>query len=686
MADVQSTFEVRGKADVQEYLKGMDQARVSTQGLKNIAGALATTLVASLSAAFVAAGREAVLYEDTMTRLGFAVEAAGIQFDGARGRVDSFLATTARGSMFAQRSVAEAMTAIANQTAALGPTLSEMERMTRLAVDLADQTGMSLTQAASTVSSAFAGNVRAVGSAIPGLRDAAREIGAIENAAVRGEAALGLLEGQFQGASSGAMNTHHEIGMVTARMQDLLGAVGQTIIESDQFQSALTALVTQLNQFLEALEGGNPEMQALVENVKVLADAVGIGLKVAIGAVNVVMGTWNLAVGMTETLLTAMFGAIEVGIGNLVRFGRAVYAIATGDMASLRNIVSETQGAFEHYANSVTDAMMDTVRSVIPAASAVGELTTSMGELATVTEGGGQLSWWDTYARTIRAARVELEALRAQQQLLADKTKRDAEQRRPQPRRAGRAQVDDVIADPDKLLEDAKRRVREATEEQSRILEELASKAFELEVERRRMADETAARRIAAEQSVLDKAKAAAEEQTALMLRQAEQQRAYWVNVGQGFTEAFADAAGQAIATGENLGQALTRAGLRSVGQLAANIGRMFSLAALGASASPIFGFSGPGLFAAGAGLQILGASLGAVAGGGRGGGGGGQGRSRTPSTGVQTMAAPGQGAPQVLQVSDFRGATVVTNDPSSMRALLDRQDRTRSLGMGGAL
>jgi hypothetical protein len=684
--DAQGSFVVKGRAEVGDYVKGMDDAKRATSGLTGVVGAMATALIGATVAAFTAAAREAIAYEDTLTRLAFAVNSTGNSYEAAGARLESFIAQTARGSMFAQRSVGEAVTQIANATAAMGPTVSEMERLTRLSVDLADQTGVSLSQAAQTVSQAFAGNTRALAAAVPGLRSAAQELAGIENVAVRGQQALALLEGQFGGASRGAMNTHHEIGMVTARMQDLLGAVGQTIIESDQFQSALTALVTQLNQFIEALEGGNPEMQALVENVKVLADAVGIGLKVAIGTVNVVMGTWNLAVGTTETLLTAMFGAIEVGIGNLVRFGRAVYAIATGDMASLRNIVSETQGAFEHYANSVTDAMMDTVRSVIPAASAVGELTTSMGALATVTEGGNQIGWWDTYTGALRAARTELEALAAQQQLLADKAKRENE-RTARPATARRqAQVDTGSADPDKLLEDAKRAAREAAAEQAALMDQLAAKAFQVEVERRTMADETARIRIAAEQAVLDKQKEAAEEQYAAAEALSIRRRDLLMGEMTNAANAIAAATGEAIASGENLGAGLSRAGLRSVGQLASNIGRLLFLAGLGAN-TPIFGFSGAPAVAAGLGLQALGASLGVAARGGGGGGGGGRTGGETMRTGIATATAPsGTQGPAVVQVTEFRDVTVVTNDPASMRTLIDRQDRTRSLGMGGAL
>jgi hypothetical protein len=151
--------------------------------------------------------------------------------------------------------------------------------------------------------------------------------------------------------------------------------------------------------------------------------------------------------------------------------------------------------------------------------------------------------------------------------------------------------------------------------------------------------------------------------------------------VADGFGSSLSSSFGAALGSTENFGKAFRKAlGQSLVGQgISEILTGISNMIPFGPQFNPA---AGTARLAAGGAMLLAGKAMGGSgsAPGGAGGGGGG-GRSVGESSGMTPMAQPQRQGPTNL--IDYSGVTIVTNDTDSMRTLIDRQARTATAGAG---
>ncbi len=237
--------------------RGFDGMKASL-GKATVAVGVAVAAINQLNAA---AQRMASVAEDNDRAMARAARGAaefGVSNDQARARLDRLATSLQASTRFAGGDVLAAFGNLQVQTRELGLSFEELERVTRLAGDVAEAEGISIEQASNRIAQALNGSTRAM-----------RELGIT---AEDTQGALNQLEREFGGTAAATDSLSAFTDSLANRLGDAQDELGRTIQSSESYREALQNLN---NLKVDLLESINSVVKAYDAFNRVIGFSVG---------------------------------------------------------------------------------------------------------------------------------------------------------------------------------------------------------------------------------------------------------------------------------------------------------------------------------------------------------------------------------------------------------------------------
>lgn len=281
MSTSEHTFKVKGQADVGQAQQALGGMRGGVVAL-NQALELGAKAWQAFNGVVVDNARLALDQARIFRTLENRVERLGISYSDVRGELSGFFADMQRVTRFGDDALASTMSTLATATAALNPSIDQLQQWTSDVADFAEATGMSLEGASRIVARAVSGDVAALGRALPAYKDAIRELALLPDAAERGQAALELLREEFGGAAQAIAPLDLALARVSNGMGDWREAIGDVLVQSPEIATAMDALGNQVDALALAFTQGANGPSAMGQAIIAMTEA-GISTISALG-------------------------------------------------------------------------------------------------------------------------------------------------------------------------------------------------------------------------------------------------------------------------------------------------------------------------------------------------------------------------------------------------------------------
>jgi hypothetical protein len=352
MSTSEHTFKVKGEADVGQAQQALGGMRGGVVAL-NQALELGAKAWQAFNGVVVDNARLALDQARIFRTLEVRVERLGISYSDVRGELSGFFADMQRVTRFGDDALAQTMATLATATAALNPSIDQLQQWTSDVADFAEATGMSLEGASRIVARAVSGDVAALGRALPAYKDAIREIALIPDASERGREALALLREEFGGAAQAIAPLDLALARVTNGMGDWREAIGDVLVQSPEIATAMDALANQVDALALAFTQGADGPSAMGQAIIAMTEA-GIST----------ISTLGTTVVTTFTRIRQAQLAVEAGSATLQG---SVFSAAAGDLRGGRLATMDVAAALNR-ANRQTDLarLREIQRSIQP--------------------------------------------------------------------------------------------------------------------------------------------------------------------------------------------------------------------------------------------------------------------------------------------------------------------------------
>ena len=352
MSTSEHTFKVKGEADVGQAQQALGGMRGGVVAL-NQALELGAKAWQAFNGVVVDNARLALDQARIFRTLEVRVERLGISYSDVRGELSGFFADMQRVTRFGDDALAQTMATLATATAALNPSIDQLQQWTSDVADFAEATGMSLEGASRIVARAVSGDVAALGRALPAYKDAIREMALIPDAAERGREALALLREEFGGAAQAIAPLDLALARVTNGMGDWREAIGDVLVQSPEIATAMDALANQVDALALAFTQGADGPSAMGQAIIAMTEA-GISTISALGT----------TVVTTFTRIRQAQLAVEAGSATLQG---SVFSSAANDLRGGRLATMDVSAALNR-ANRQTDLarLREIQRSIQP--------------------------------------------------------------------------------------------------------------------------------------------------------------------------------------------------------------------------------------------------------------------------------------------------------------------------------
>lgn len=462
--------------------------------------AAAAAAIAGLGVAIVRTTEAARAQERVSANLAGALDTAGQSYDANRERLDQFFASLQRTTRFGDDEAAAAMTAVAQATSALEPSMAQLERYTMLVTDVAQRTGRSMQDAAAIVARAAAGNTEALLEQLPAYREQLIAINELETTAERGAAALDILSANFEGAGTQITGFDLALSRLGNGFSDVVEAAGSLITNNERVVEALSRAANVVDILAARLVGATGASDGTREAFDLLVDSaadftdwvVEDGVPGAVELIRVFLEIERAGLQAARALevanpvqralrqgtlgLTATLEEYEGRLASNAAAQERVSDLLAGYTDVVR-LASESQGLF-------TDSLRDTEERALRLAGRLGELLGNVRSLAQIEgapdDGDSPAAAAQEEAREMSAADARMKAI-ARARLDRSQRAREEVAKRIEAIKE-QAQVEAEI---------------EAHREQQALAKHEA--ALEREQERARVAEEMAARQARAE-------------------------------------------------------------------------------------------------------------------------------------------------------------------------------------------
>lgn len=213
------------------------------------------------AARFAAEAIEAFSAQETQLRqVGRAVESLGISWAATRDQVIAFGEAQQDVTRFGDTDTFQAMQRLASALGDMQVSYLELERATKLVLDIVEATGKSSNEAARLVARAMAGVTEGLNEVVPGARQTLEAIKGMGDASQRTAALMRLLEQSFGGAAEEISETDQRVAEARNIWGDFTefvgGALVEVVIAADRFGEGLG----RLDEAVLLLSGSNYEL------------------------------------------------------------------------------------------------------------------------------------------------------------------------------------------------------------------------------------------------------------------------------------------------------------------------------------------------------------------------------------------------------------------------------------------
>ena len=712
MSDIVSTAVFRAQADTNSARREWTSFGGSIKSAGAVvAAALAATAAAAagVGLAFAKFARESQAQEVIFTRLRTSVESTGRAYADVASDLDSFFAERQRFTQFGDDATAALTASIISLTAATGASLDEVKELTSLAQDMSVALGVDASTAADALAKAFAGNTQAIARMLPAHRDALDQIAKIPDASERARQSIGLLSGQFSGAATQVDAYTLATSRLNNGMGDLREALGDLVTRNVQVQGAISAAADSLDSFVSTMSTGSAQAQTfgsivgsaflgaarmatmVTSSVLTMADAIH-GTTVAASQLLGITGdphlerqqqNLNRFIELSERALNASDAAeraaARTGARALARGGdlgqldtrrlqeegvplaqqRTELARLIGEARQLEQQIGMGRGRQLESESAVTIATTEARNQLAILERQLIDLQ-AQGGLSAPGGGGGAGSASDIAERTAARTREGGE-IRKVIDLVAGLQAEEEKARQSYLRR--KDEIDAGIAS---IVSGATAATHAFVSAAGTVFADFAEGSAAITAQ------------IASKQAEHN---AALVEEHMAFVRMLSEDTFATINGGMlDLVSTTTDGFAAMVIAGESAGSALGGPLLKSLGNIAKQMGTVFLTASGGLTA--LFALSPIGLAAAGGALLVIGSTLGAL--------GGvvsskGKGASRGPvgDSGLRAMTSTASG--QTTQtIVDARGAVFVSDDPATTRNMIRRLDEGRERGGSG--
>lgn len=697
MASVVSQLVIEATAKVDDAQSNLRSLGDTLSLVGTAAGIVATAMV-GVGAALVGAAQAADEQQRQIQRLGFALETMGLSADETGARLEDMFTSLSRISGISDEELREATAQFATFASAVGASAVEVERASVLIVDIAAQTGKSAARISRQVANVFAGNVEALAAISPALRAASEEIATVENAAERGRLAMELLSEQFGGAAVAAAGAGVNMRVLSNELGDLQQSIGDQVLASGEFQDALESVLTTLRSVDAQVRQTDSNLGQTLQNAGMLFN----GLAAAVGyTVDVTSAWYNSLVDVAELGFDVVIGQLATGFDVLTTPLRAVYVLFTDGLPAAIDTITDGFGRVGQRIDAVFNSVGRAVESFAGLQAAifgldyapdtVNELGQTVSSLDTTVRDNGETWQWlgDQIETALAVGQRMIPDVERQAAALFGSLRDFAFEggEAPTARAGGGPSGPSASDEAAKVKEtatilqsarDAAAAVEiEAAQAKEQTLIEIYKEAAEQRADLERAAAEQRAETAIELANKVRDIEIAAAREAAAVAEQSAQRRAAVASQAATVIIGSLDA----IASGEEMSGRERR---KALGTTLAAAGRGYLLQAIPEA------FLNPARAAAlavgGASLVTFGASLGGRVFGGGGGGSASAGGAGFGSqgTGLSSPVAETVREPRVQ--NDLRGVTIITNDPDTMRSIVERSDEARANGLGGVL
>lgn len=217
-----------------------------------VTGAITATVAATRF--FVDAAKDALEAERVFNKLRIQIEGLGITYESVAPRVEKVISAVSRYATVQEETVAKTLQELVFHSGDLNGSMQHLY----LTFDLAYQKGISLSESASLIGKAMAGNVEQLGRYLPGLRNLEDTLG--KNATASSEIAytFALLEEKSGGALSKMTDNDKRIQEAAKTWHDLKQTIGGAVLEVEIFGLKYVKTVSEINSvsgMLKAVTG-----------------------------------------------------------------------------------------------------------------------------------------------------------------------------------------------------------------------------------------------------------------------------------------------------------------------------------------------------------------------------------------------------------------------------------------------